>query len=164
MKRKIKFRGKTPKGEWLYGDLQQWNDGTVYIAVNSEWWTDDGIQSSDYLTILEVNPDTVGQFTGLCDKNGKEIYEGDILKDCWADGSVGIELVGFENGSFGSMDNYTYQSLQKGYKYPRFNHKFLYSMFDGTAKNFISVDVIGNIYDTPELLKPNKSSTHIKTL
>lgn len=144
--REIKFRGKALNGEkWYYGSLIDYGDPTfcdiVYFTSNN-----DAVHEP-----VDIN--TIGQFTGLHDKNGKEIYEGDILKDCWADGSVGIELVGFENGSFGSMDNYAYQYLQKGYKYPRFNHKFLYCMFDGTAKNFISVEVIGNVHDNPELLK-----------
>ena len=123
MKREIRFRGKTSQGEWLYGDLQQLNDGTVRIAVNNECWNDDGIQSSDYLKILEVNPNTVGQFTGLYDKYDKQIYEGDIVSNIKGD----VFVVEYRGAEF----NISYLSL--------------------VSKN--SVKVIGNIHDNPELLK-----------
>ena len=66
MNREIKFRGKRiDNGEWVYG----------YLA--DEDYIND-INSID-LSSIEVDRDTIGQFTGLFDKNGKEIYEGDIL-------------------------------------------------------------------------------------
>lgn len=67
MSREIKFRGKQiDNGEWVYG----------YLA--DEDYIND-INSID-LSSIEVDRDTIGQFTGLLDKNGKEIYEGDIVE------------------------------------------------------------------------------------
>lgn len=135
MKREIRFRGKTSQGEWLYGDLQQCNDGTVRIAVNNECWNDDGIQSSDYLTILEVNPNTVDQFTGLYDKYEKQIYEGDIVSH--VKGRMKV------NGEY--VDKTDVFAVE--YRGAEFNISYLSLV----SKN--SVEVIGNIHDNPELLK-----------
>ena len=78
--RTIKFKAKNRVCEWVKGDLLQYLDGTVYIGDNAGPWTDDGFHNSDYTNVEIVNPDTVCQFTGLLDKNGKEIYEGDVVR------------------------------------------------------------------------------------
>lgn len=121
MNRIIKFRGKERRtGDWFYGHLFQTPVG--------EWKIKKGFR--EYL----VKPDTVGQFTGLFDHNGKEIYEGDILKLEFSSRTC-IEVVEFRDGRFVSVDP------QRPYK------------ADALYLWLNEATVIGNIHDNPELLK-----------
>ncbi len=69
MTREIKFRGKRlDNGEWVVGHLvKMWNEWHI-LAMD------------DTNTAYPVDPDTIGEYTGLKDKNGREIYEGDIME------------------------------------------------------------------------------------
>lgn len=132
MKRLIKFRGKrTDTGEWIYGDLLTSNRTECEISD----WND--VVYSRY----DVDKDTVGQFTGLLDRNGKEIYEGDI-----------VHVHDFANAY--SSPYIGRVAMMKGRWCVEYHNQFrcVPSLFfdDFAGKK---TKVIGNEFDNPELLE-----------
>lgn len=138
--REILFRGKTFDNEWVYGYYVPACFGrfpcrpAIVPEPNGTWKP------------IEVELETVGQYTGLTDKNDKKIFEGDIIKifpDCDYLDDFNISKIYSYNGVF-CVDYHG-------------------DDFDSTALGFledynpdVDYEVIGNIYDNPELLEVGK--------
>ena len=133
--REILFRGKrVDNGEWVEGSLIKvdWrNKPTTYSIMPAR------PTACNYIVI----PETVGQFTGLTDKNGKKIFEGDICRfKRFNDICIGKIVFNVKTASFVMW----YQSIVGAYG-EKATHKMLLSVCD-------DIKVIGNIHDNSEIL------------
>lgn len=165
--REILFRGKSvADGEWLYGDLTQ-----VRLSILNKEDTRYGMENTMMLSMCEmcdtslsgfseqqVIPETVGQYTGIEDKNGVKIFEGDILKvkTMW---NVKVEYEDDAGISGGIKKQETYWSVE----YKNYSTEMGFMVF-GIDRRFhkpltwsriynAEAEVVGNIYDNPELMK-----------
>ena len=133
--REILFRGKNKHGKWYYG---YYTEG-YYLDGTPVSWIEVVDRKKKDTECPTVIPDTVGQFTGLTDKNGKRIFEGDVVKD---DSGVVYPVVFSLTGFY--------------LKYaPPYSCGFHYDMLP--LSNYwhahgAIIEVIGNIHDNPELL------------
>jgi len=142
--REIKFRGKStnPNHEWVYGDLIHRLDGSPIIRHNLHT----EIKHGDEVTVWQedtVKTKTVGQFTGLHDKNGKEIYEGDIIQGEY-NHSYLIRYSEDEAMFTGTLVEYVGNKYAERSNTGEVKQKWI--------DEFNKI-VIGNIHDDPELLK-----------
>jgi uncharacterized phage protein (TIGR01671 family) len=133
--RTIKFRGKTKQGEWLYGDLVR-GENDVYYIFPLDMDRSGAVPEEDVFII----PETVGQFTGLYDNKGQEIYEGDIIEGVNPKVCHVIEWHEEEAAFCASL----IQELK---------YKDMYSTLKKSWIEKSKKEVIGNIHDNPELLK-----------
>lgn len=151
MKREIKFRAKRiDNGEWDYGyyvvhhialtDVDKDTNQIVRVGTNvvHTLFNDQRKDNKGYYK--DINPDTLGQFTGLIDKNGKEIYEGDII-GCHNPDIVHLIFYNESQGRFMAALNGDIE-----------NDFFGVCGLDDSRWN-ASKEVIGNIHDNLELLK-----------
>ena len=128
--REILFRGKRlDNGEWTEGYLfKQWNRTFLLWGM-----------TGDIPNMTEVISETAGQFTGLTDKNGKKIFEGDIVE---------------------FTDKYTRKKGLAEIVFEGFKCKYSWCYYGGNPIVWLCIDdkgiefeIIGNIYDNPELLE-----------
>jgi len=142
MNRQIKFRGKrVDNGEWVFGYL------TFFYLNGSEIYTDKArIYDQDNAESHDAWSNTVGQFTGLKDKNGNEIYEGDIIA-LGSDKEKDKCEVTFRNGQFCIIAPW----LVKSRAYAVDPTVELKAYCNRVFNEF--VEIIGNIHDNPELLE-----------
>ena len=130
MSREILFRGKSiGTDEWLYGNLFNYgltapsNVPCISVCVPTSW--------KEAYNLYAVHPDTIGQYTGLKDKNGKKIFEGDIISigepnikyiTMWRDAGLCAKQIGA-------------------------------SSYIGLTYWASDIEVLGNVIDNPELIK-----------
>lgn len=138
----IIVNGEKIKGKWLFGNYVKYKETYIFPELGSDW-----------LDNYEVLPETVGQYTGLEDKNGKKVFEGDRVSCThWFFDGAEIEenfnaVVGFSNGSF------TLEQIKSKY----YQDYTGYNECEGICWigeiNFYHEDyeIIGNIYENPEL-------------
>ena len=143
--REILFRGKRlDNGEWVEGwyqpetTIKHWNGIQETVGVTIAYKVEDG-----FLEDTLVDPPTVGQYTGLNDKHGKRIFEGDIVAQNWYDYDEP------RDDSFGKVVFCEYDCS--------------FSVMDVNKDGFMplgrcgsyhwEVEVIGNVHDNPELLE-----------
>lgn len=151
MNREIKFRGKMiPENEWIFGTILRIPAPPVcfgksetdkyYIQFPDPRYMPDWNMS--YKMVQgEVNPNTIGQYAGIDDKNGKEIYEGDM---------VSFNLKTDAKGCPNIIGYIEYQTTFSSFRIMSILGSFALDY------NIKEIEVIGNIYDNPELLKEDK--------
>ena len=124
--REVLFRGKrTDCGEWVEGDLLHYESGEMAICKGFSKY---GYEATEIIGRYKVIPKTIGQFTGLTDKNGKRIFEGDIVR---YEDDIGYVIYNGDDARFLVDSPNMYISMD-------YSNEF---------------EVIGNIHDNPELLQ-----------
>ncbi|EAC2891652.1 hypothetical protein MKA72_002532 [Listeria monocytogenes] len=142
--REIEFRGKRiDNGEWVYGNLMQFEDSATFIFADER----KGASTLTYAHFIinnmhAIDEKTIGQYTVLKDKNGKKIFEGDI--------------VAFSEDDFHVFNSQVEYFSEDGY--PAFDIKVPSTYyFDSNVFSEVSmsglyeIEVIGNIHENPEL-------------
>ncbi len=144
--REIKFRGKAvmTKDELDYQSIPNykgWIKGSLVVDGNDHYIVGEIVDASDDGLIHEwwakVEPKSVGQYTGLKDKNSREIYEGDVLNHITHDFHLEV----------------SWQALWPGFYYQYIGTEQFHKLTVGAVGHF---EIIGNIYENPELLEEGK--------
>ena len=143
--REILFRGKrVDNGEWIYGvPITDKATGDAYIITSTAGAYLRSEINNMCATGFRAIPETVGQYTGLTDKNGTRIFEGDIVK------ITGFHTTAIAAVKYGSPSE---QSTSWGWYFDD-NHGHTYHLESQAFCRDYNAIIIGNIHDNPELLK-----------
>ena len=138
--REIKFRGKSDKYGWVYGNLSyREDDGNSAVFIEDQGFCGD---------LTPVVPNTIGQYTGLKDANGTEIYEGDLVKSSFSNRVFGM-VAWNTRGYFYIMESFFINE-----DYGEQDRRPLGEMLRLSIENKpCDFTVIGNIHDNPELIE-----------
>ena len=153
--REILFRGKrVDNGEWIEGGYAE-NGGKTFIIVRTryipdtrDWDTVEYYENNPcyHLSMIEVDPENVCQYTGLTDKNGRKIFEGDIVRDIFNASVVGIVRYGEYRNTFNDDEHGGHVGFYVEWKEKR----------DLLRKDLVywvkNSEFIGNTFDNPELI------------
>ena len=135
--REILFRGQNKDGQLLYGertDIGKWVYGSLVVDRNKIYMIEEIFSMSEIeLEVIPIIPDTVGQYTGLKDCKGTRIFEGDIVR-------------------YGEFNHKPEPYIEIGYIIYKYGG-FCIMPSDDFAWAEIDLEVIGNLWDTPELLE-----------
>lgn len=139
--REILFKAKRKDtGKWVEGLLWQkkYNSNKIFISCFPD--------KDDNEEVFVVDPDTICQYTGLTDKNGRKIWENDIVKYHFGDDVAPIRFGVYQS---------CFDSIQTGHVgfYVDWDSKKALRKDLGYWVNMIDCNVIGNVFDNPELLK-----------
>ncbi len=141
MNREILFRGKrVDNGVWCFGTYASYESGEACIF--SQKFSRYGYEATEICYRYKVDPETVGQYTGMKDKNGRKIFEGDIIRYCPVrDGEVKTGCVSWSEN----------------------NGAYIVEVMDGSVDAFWvhtvifgKCEIIGNVHDNPKLLEGEK--------
>ncbi|AQP69706.1 hypothetical protein B0X27_00570 [Listeria monocytogenes] len=127
--REIEFRAKVKRSLQLEQIKNGWIHGGIFENKIISRNTNEGSICAGFCSEVEIMPETVGQFTGLKDKNGKKIFERDL---CWDEHNECYGVVKFEEGKF----LYVWENIVED----------LWEVADG-------IEICGNIHENPELLE-----------
>ena len=152
MNRTIKFRGKNKDIGWLFGQLAYGLNGETYIIEEVELDNSYGLEETMLFAIMwyRVDKETIGQYTGLHDENGKEIYEGDIIEFSYDvftgnfDTKVGRGTIEFIDGAF-----YIKPFEIEGKKIKDTDNEEWFLLY---TVNTDTLKVLGNVHENLELL------------
>lgn len=160
--REILFRGKrSDNKEWVegYGFCDEGLRGKIVVYYDT--FTDEEGEETHYYDFVEVITETIGEYTGLCDKNGTRIFEGDIIKINGLDGDYLFEV---KFGKCGGVQNVVHDVGYIGfYLYPISKSAKECENF-GLRNDILywinrddGIFVVGNIHDNPELLENSQN-------
>lgn len=141
--REILFRGKhVSSGKWIISpSLRQEEDGSIYLLVKRTWYC--------------VGPETVGQYTGLTDKNDTKIFEGDIVKSPrYVNSSEAWDIGTICFGEYKQPNNISkIKYVHQGFYIDWSSDDISRNMRSCALSRNVNLEVIGNIHDNPELLE-----------